>query len=189
MPCLEIPDADRAFGSDFWRANGLDGAIVVALHVGSGGARKNWPAERFAAVADRLAEEGRRVLLVSGPADEAAVGAFRHSTRNDVVVSDSPSLGHLAALFHASNAYLGNDSGVSHLAAAVGTPTVAIFGPTDPALWAPRGANKVVVLWRGSLWKSSEYGPTQDGPAEGAVDDVSVEQAHTIILALLARSG
>ena len=187
IPRLGIPDADLAIARDFWRANGLDGAIVVALHVGSGSARKNWPAERFVAVADRLAEEGRRVLLVSGPSDAGPAEAFRRAARAEVVVTESPRLGRLAALLYASNAYLGNDSGVSHCAAAVGTPTVAIFGPTDPALWAPRGP-RVIVLWRGAaLWQPSEFLPPENGLAEGSLDDVSVEIAWSAIEELLAQ--
>lgn len=170
VPRLSVPDADLAFAHDFWRVNGLDGATVVALHVGSGGSRKNWPAERFAAVADRLAESGTRVLLVSGPADEAQTDAFRRSTRNRVVVAESPRLGELTGLLARADAYLGNDSGVSHLATAVGTPTVAIFGPTDPALWAPRGASRVIVLWRGREWTAGSD-PSGEAPSLGIAAD------------------
>ncbi len=189
IPRLEVPDAELALARDFWRANHLDGATVVALHVGSGSPRKNWPAERFAAVAERLLERDVRVLLLSGPADEAPTAAFRRSTRNPVVVAESPSLGALVALLARADAYLGNDSGVSHLAAAVGTPTVAIFGPTDPALWAPRGANRVIVIWHGREWTAGvdDFGsamslgprdaqsPPDPGQGSGGLDQIGVE--------------
>ena len=192
IPRLTVPDADRAFARDFWRANAIDaidGATVVALHVGSGSPRKNWPAERFAAVADRLAERGIRVLLVSGPADEAQADAFLRSTRNRVLVAESPRLGELAALLARADAYLGNDSGVSHLAAAVGTPTVAIFGPTDPALWAPRGP-RVIVLWRGEAWTAGSEPPGEvSEQLLGTIDQVGVESALVALGLLLDRGA
>jgi ADP-heptose:LPS heptosyltransferase len=59
------------------------------------------------------------------------------------------SVPHLAAVLAESRGYFGNDSGVSHLAAALGVPTVAVFGPTDPAVWAPLGPEVSVVAPRG----------------------------------------
>ena len=149
-PRLDLTARDRALADVLWRRHGLGGpAPVVAVHPGSGGPRKNWPPERFAAVADRLAEAGARVLLVAGPADEGPAEEVRRLTRLarpvDVRGAD---LVELAAVLARCAGFVGNDSGISHLAAAVGTPTVAIFGPTDPAVWAPRG-ERVTVLWKG----------------------------------------
>ncbi len=108
----------------------------LALHPGSGAAVKNWPVERFRDLARRLSP-GRRWLLVSGPADEAATATLREEP-GAVVAHDAPPRV-LGALLSQAEAYVGNDSGVSHLAAAWGAPTVALFGPTDPRTWAPRG--------------------------------------------------
>jgi ADP-heptose:LPS heptosyltransferase len=108
----------------------------LAIHPGSGSPRKNWPADRFAALATRLSN-GLPWLLSLGPADEAEAAALR-GTASAVTTRDLPPR-RLGALLSRAGLYIGNDSGVSHLAAACGVATVALFGPTDPKTWAPLG--------------------------------------------------
>jgi len=119
----------------------------VLFHPGSGSPRKNWPPERFADLARHLVRErGRQIALLVGPADRGPVQAVASVLDADgihlpfVVPS---SLRDLASHLAAADLVVGNDSGVSHLSAALGTPTMAIFGPTDPVRWAPRGARVV----------------------------------------------
>jgi heptosyltransferase-3 len=114
----------------------------LALHPGSGSARKNWPAHRFAELARRLSPDAPW-LLVEGPADRGAVAPLE-TLPGAVVVRNAPPRV-LGALLARSRAYVGNDSGVTHLAAAWGAPTVALFGPTDPAVWAPEGSHLAVA--------------------------------------------
>jgi ADP-heptose:LPS heptosyltransferase len=128
-PVLAWPETDHEDAGE--RTRGLPPAFV-AVHPGSGSPTKNWPIERFAAVARRLAA-GEPWLLVLGPA-EAQVPDLEGS----VVARDWP-VRTLGAALSRAGLFLGNDSGASHLAAAAGTPTLALFGPTDPALWAPVG--------------------------------------------------
>jgi heptosyltransferase-3 len=118
---------------------GHDGPLVV-LHPGSGSPRKNWPAERFAQLADALWQRWRsRVLALAGPADEQALETFaREVTAPYAVLLERP-LHELSVLLSDCALYVGNDSGVSHLAGLSGGPTLALFGPTDPALWRPLG--------------------------------------------------
>jgi hypothetical protein len=104
----------------------------VAIQPFSGGAKKNWPLERFRAVSRSLP---KAVEFCAGPDDELE-NAVRISNLYD-----------LACWLAEAEFYLGNDSGITHLAAAVGTPVFALFGPTDPAVWAPRGRH-VRVLHR-----------------------------------------
>lgn len=111
----------------------------VIIHPGSGGARKNWPMERFVDVAQRLTEHGRTVEWVRGPAEER----FCYPPGAQFV--ETPVVVSLARVLAASHTYIGNDSGATHLAAACGCQTVAIFGPTDPAVWAPRGERVAVA--------------------------------------------
>lgn len=112
----------------------------VVIHPGSGSPRKNWPLERFEDLAARLIERGRRVRWCIGPAEEEnGLAAGKDALRCDSLVE-------LAAALAAARLYIGNDSGVTHLAAAVGCPTVALFGPTDPAVWAPLGAHVSVLI-------------------------------------------
>jgi len=105
----------------------------LAVHPGSGSLRKNWPAARFLDLA-RLLAGPRPWLLVTGPAEEplalAAAGA---------VVARSLPLRVLGALLSRAGLFVGNDAGVTHLAAAAGAPTLALFGPTSPVLWSPVG--------------------------------------------------
>ena len=107
----------------------------VAVHAGSGSLGKNWRAERFVALAETLAG-GRRWLLVVGPAEDQPTIVHPASA---VVARELP-LRVLGALLSRAGLYVGNDSGVTHLAAAAGAPTLALFGPTDPGTWAPLGS-------------------------------------------------
>lgn len=121
--------------------------MLVAIHPGSGGVEKCWPAERFAALIDMLADSGYRPMVTFGPAD----GAVRRRmlpciTSRDVSIFADRSLVDMAALYARCCAMIGNDSGMTHLAAAAGAPVIALFGPTDPAVWGPRGKG-VRILW------------------------------------------
>jgi ADP-heptose:LPS heptosyltransferase len=107
----------------------------LAIHPGSGSPGKNWPAARFVALAERLAT-GRRFLVIEGPADECSVAPLR--LERAVIARDLP-LRALGALLRHAGLFVGNDSGVSHLAAAFGAPTLVLFGPTNPAVWSPSG--------------------------------------------------
>jgi heptosyltransferase-3 len=132
-PTLVLSDGERAAARPW-----LDRlpARFVAVHAGSGSLRKNWPAARFAEAARALA--GRDPFLwIEGPADTPTEPqALDISTW---VRARSLPLRTLAAVLSRASVYVGNDSGVSHLAAATGVSTVAVFGPTDPAQWSPRG--------------------------------------------------
>ncbi|MGA2150194.1 MAG: glycosyltransferase family 9 protein [Bryobacteraceae bacterium] len=101
----------------------------------SGSPRKNWPIERFRRLARGL-ERAMRVEWCRGPEDPELAGA--------VVIED---LYQLACHLAQASLYLGNDSGITHLAAAVGTPVLALFGPTDPAVWGPRGEHVRIARW------------------------------------------
>ena len=122
---------------------------LIALHPGSGSETKNWPLQCWAAVAQSLlsADPGRRLLLIGGEADTERVTRLRALLPNDRVrEAQNLSLVELAASLQNCTLFLGHDSGISHLAAAVGTPTLLLFGPTDPAIWAP--ANPQVRVLR-----------------------------------------
>lgn len=111
----------------------------VVIHPGSGGREKVWPLDRFLAVAAALRAAGFAPVWARGPAErELELPAAE-------LVVDSPELEDLSGLLANSRLYLGNDSGVTHLAAACGCPTVVIFGPSEPAVWRPRGAPARVV--------------------------------------------
>ncbi len=111
----------------------------IVLHPGSGSLGKNWPLENYLALASKLESFGREIAWCVGPVElERGSSEFSRIPRNARRI-DIESLVDLAALLAAARQYIGNDSGVTHLAAAVGCPTIALFGPTEPAVWAPRG--------------------------------------------------
>ena len=108
----------------------------VAIHPGSGSPLKNWPLDRWTALAQWLVREQRcELCVVTGEAEpEAArsLGRFGRSLH-------SLSLGELARELSQCRLLIGHDSGVTHLASMMSVPCVALFGPTDPAIWAPPG--------------------------------------------------
>ena len=124
-----------------------DGAFAV-IHPFSGSTRKCWPLARYKELAKRLQMP---VRWCTGP-EEPLAGAVR--------IDD---LYELACWLATARVYIGNDSGITHLAAAVGTPVVALFGPTDPRIWAPRGPNFCVI-------------------ARPSLEDIGVEQVATAVL-------
>ncbi len=152
VPSLRVPEGLRSWGEEWLRGH-LGGGVPIAIHPGSGGRRKCWPAGRFAEVAGRL---GRPVVMVEGPADGEACREFLSEVRGvPVARAAGLTVPQAASLIAACGALVGNDSGVSHLAAALGVPTVAVFGPTDPAVWAPLGPRVRVVRGAGGAWPSA----------------------------------
>ena len=143
------PDGSRVHATDFFLAQAralspreceavpriacprADGGFAV-IHPFSGSPRKNWPLENFRALA-RLIETRLPVRWCAGP-EEPLDEAVRFDD-----------LYELAWWLATARVYIGNDSGITHLAAAVGTPVIALFGPTDPAIWGPRGPTAKVL--------------------------------------------
>ncbi len=131
-------------------AHGLSMDQVVAVHPGSGAHAKCWPAERFAALVGWIETVvGGPVVLIEGPADAVAVSSvLSRLERTPPVARDFP-LPLQAAFFAGASLFIGNDSGLTHLAGAVHAPTIALFGPTDPAIWAPLGPHVTIVAGAG----------------------------------------
>lgn len=130
-------------------ADALQGveAPAVALAPGARWATKRWPAERFAAVADALHAEGVRIVLCGGPGDRDAFAAFRAATRAKVAADLSfLPLDALAAAIARVQLLIACDSGPVHLATAVGTPVLALFGPTSVARWGPPPPGRALSL-------------------------------------------
>ena len=145
-PAIELRAESIAWRENFWKENSLHHRAVLAISPGSGTREKNWSQEFFLAVATWWRESvGGIVILLVGPV-EVERGGIDRLQESCLVVRDLR-LSQVAALLDRSVVYLGNDSGVSHLASAVGVPTVALFGPSDPRQWAPRG-KKVTVISR-----------------------------------------
>jgi heptosyltransferase-3 len=121
---------------------------TLLVHPGSRSAWRVWPHERFAAVCDRVQDElGVQAVLVGGPADRALVESIRSKAKVHLLtVSDPPTLTRLAALAAASTVMLCHDSGPMHVAAAVGTPVVALYGSQNPVLFSPHGVGHTQLI-------------------------------------------
>jgi ADP-heptose:LPS heptosyltransferase len=125
--------------------HGLAGKPPILVHPGGGVnagmtlIEKRWPPERFAALADRLAEAlGTAVVMLGLESDRPALDAFRAAFKRPLVdLSNRLSLAVTGALASRAALYLGNDNGVAHLAAASGGKVLMIFGPSDPRRYAP----------------------------------------------------
>ncbi len=121
---------------------------VVAFHVGSGSEKKNWPLENWIDLGNHLLASDDfhgSLVIVSGEADEDRARQLQTVWRNDrVQVARNLPLPQLAGLFERA-IFVGHDSGISHLAAAAGAKCVLLFGPTDPAVWAPMNADVRVL--------------------------------------------
>jgi heptosyltransferase-2 len=117
-------------------------ASFLAVHPGSGSPTKNWPTDRFSALVEALAPSAPW-LLVEGPADADAAATL--ARRPGAVVARGIGARVLGTVLARAGLFVGHDSGVSHLAAAWGAPTLALFGPTDPDVWAPLGPRVTVV--------------------------------------------
>lgn len=144
-PELVLTDEARHRGLELLTRLSIRSYLFLAMHPGSGSERKNWSASRFAQIAGLAKRAGHEVLLIAGEADREAIGRVCGRLSWKPPVAANLSLPVLAAVLSRAGAYVGNDSGVTHLAAAVAAPTWALFGPTDPTLWAPRGAHVQLV--------------------------------------------
>lgn len=149
-PTIYLSDDDRRFAAKFFNENRLrdnNSAKIVTIHPGSGSKRKNWPIEKFVEVAKLLIERfDIKIIVPCGPADKNSVSILKsHINSNIHVIRDLP-LVKLAAILEHSDCFLGNDSGISHIAAAINLPSVLIFGPTNPNLWAPPSELVKVII-------------------------------------------
>lgn len=133
----------RDWARRYVETSGIDSRPVLAIAPGSGAPEKNWPTEYFSAVSEWWSRYGHS-LLILGPVEHEcgrpSAALFAHSLR-----ADSLPLDRLAALLERCCAFVGNDSGTTHLAGALGVPIFALFGPSDPRQWAPWGSGVTIV--------------------------------------------
>lgn len=133
-PRLRLPEAGPPHG--------------IVLHPGSGSARKNWPLEHYEALTGMLLAENHAVSWCLGPAEEETrVPRGVEAIRCESLVTLAHRLQRVAL-------FIGNDSGITHLASALGRPVVALFGPTDPKRWGPRGEKARILC--GVPWPNPE---------------------------------
>lgn len=163
-PAEDERDCERFIAASF----GTGGRFIV-VHPGAGKARNVWPGGRYAEAVQVLGDRFKAgVVATGGPADAAALETFLEACVDRPFVLPCPSVGFLGALMKRSAITLCNDTGIMHIAGAVGARCVAVFGPTDPARWKP--VNETVVAVRGK---------------DGSVESVSVDEVIAAAAALL----
>ncbi len=144
-PRFPLSDDGESFAERFFDQAGLSGKNVVALNPGGGWYTKRWPLDKLARLGDMIAERiGASILIVWGPREETDAVKIRSAMRSPAVVAPPTTLKQLASCLKRCSFMVTNDSGPMHIAAAVGTPVVAIFGPTNPELQGPSGANVII---------------------------------------------
>ncbi|MDE1865503.1 MAG: glycosyltransferase family 9 protein [Candidatus Micrarchaeota archaeon] len=178
---FEIPKGAAAFAARLFSDNGIRKAAIV--HPGSGTTKnfvlKRWPAERFSSLCKGLYRLGYKVILVGGPEEEslrASVIAGSGLARGKEIFDLSSSIEKVAAVIQRGDLVVSNDSVIGHLAAAVGTRVVSIFGPTSEANTSPYTDNKVVVCMR----------PKQVRPFRHGEHAIAAEAAQSMNLITVA---
>ncbi|MEW5725364.1 MAG: lipopolysaccharide heptosyltransferase II, partial [Thermodesulfobacteriota bacterium] len=172
------------------RGLGLSGAFLVGIAPGAAyGPAKEWPADRFAAAADLILDENPGAALIFGSASEAAAAGRVAAVmrRRAVDLAGRTNLAEAAALIARCTLFLTNDSGLMHLAAAVDTPLVAVFGSTNPVTTSPTGRRQRLVR------KPVECAPCLkthcDRPRQVCMDLITPGEVAAAALELLSREG
>ena len=147
-PELHLASDDRAWAADYLEREGLAQAKILGLAPGAAfGPAKQWPAERFAATAKGLADRFDTVLLFGSQGETSACEAVAQGLEGVTVrnLAGATQLGQALALVERVGLFITNDSGLMHVAAALGRPTVAVFGSTNPVTTGPLGPYTALV--------------------------------------------
>jgi len=172
VPKVDFPCAPAVEQKIEQRLLKSGGRRFAILNPGAGWGAKQWPAKRFGYVAKKLGEQGLRSLINFGPGEKGlASTAEAASGGNAEMISCSVS--ELIALTRRARLFVGGDTGPMHLAAALGVPVVAIFGPTDPARNGPFGTQSVVLRNKTSPTSHTRRPEPDAGLLEITSDDVA----------------
>ncbi len=154
VPRLEVSEAEREWWLKWSAGTGLSARPFNVAHLYSGDERKNWPLASWAKlIQQRLATHpNEKFVLVCGPGEQHRLEAFMSGfDRSSVIPMPAPELGQLKAVLKSAKIFVGGDSGPGHVAAALGTPVVSLFGPTPPERCRPLGYAAVRVLQKEPL--------------------------------------
>jgi heptosyltransferase-2 len=187
LPELKVPAAEL----EPWRARlGLaaEGRPIVTLSPGAVGAGKAWPPEHYAALAKALAQDGASVWVLGGPSEAATARQIAEAAGERVRDLAGTDLRNAVLALAAADVSVTNDSGLMHVSAALGTPTVAIFGPTSPWHWKP--LNPVSAILEPEVEPQARQRARiegNDAVAHHRTADVSVERVLAAVRKVLAK--
>jgi heptosyltransferase-3 len=141
-----IPEEERKTAEDFIVRNRIDPEKLIGLHLSSRVPANRWSLKNYIALADRLIREGGLVVILTcGPGDESFVPELQRRFPLGLFYYPTPNFKSLGALQERCRVFVSPDGGPMHLATAVGTPTVGLFGKTNPAMWGPWGEGNVAL--------------------------------------------
>lgn len=168
----------------------------IVIHAGGGGysLARRWSPEGFAAVADKLCRDGAQIIIVGSNNDdgERVLAAMSNESRDAAInLVGQTTLKQLASVIKQADVFIGAESGVMHLAAAVGTPTLAIFGPGNPDAWGPWNPNGQIAIVRSApecspcSYVEHGIGLREGCPARTCLHMVTSAQVYRAVQALL----
>jgi len=186
-PELNVSDEESQAAEQILANNGLKGVNWVMLHPAARYWFKAWPPERFAALGDALIKEGVQVVLIGSEHEQSvAEEVMQAGQQKFVSLVGKTTLRELAALMKECRVFVGNDAGPMHMAAAVSCPVVALFGPTDPAVWGPRGKS-CQVIYKGLDCRECFYPGCSRGEMS-CMGQISVEEVLDASKVLLSKN-
>ncbi|MFQ5526031.1 MAG: lipopolysaccharide heptosyltransferase II [Thermoanaerobaculia bacterium] len=189
LPAIALGPEELAAGEETLRQAGIDSggsARIVGLFPGAEfGPSKRWPPESFAELASRLASTpGVRVLVIAGPGEEALAAAVRGDGAPEIpILGPELDLAELASVLATLDVLVTNDSGPMHIADAMGTHCVALFGPTNPARTAPRGEGSRLLYTE--RWCSPCFRKRCPLFHQRCLRDLSAAQVHETVNVIL----
>ncbi len=187
LPAFHTTDDDRKWVDNFLRESEiLPNRPLIIIHPGSPISLKRWRTERFAAIADWLIKQNNAQIFFVGTRDEAHIISTvqRQMHGKSINLAGATTVSQLAELLKRCHLFLGNDSGPMHVAAAVGTQTIGLYGPGDPARFGPIGSNCLAV--RRQLHCPPCMGTVCKFGGEGCMKDIRTEDIIQTIQAIHA---
>ena len=167
-----------------------DGRPLIILHPGANWPHKRWATDRFAALGDRLAETLNAHLVITGTAEDHAMGTaivaqMRHPA---TLLAGETTVRQLGALLEQAHLLVSNDTGILHIGAALRRPLIALYGPTSPALTGPLGdpARMIVLHHVECCPRIPCYAP--DRPPHAGMDSITVDEAYAVAMQVLNRN-
>jgi ADP-heptose:LPS heptosyltransferase len=193
-PLIAIPAGRLEEARRFLLRGGYDfSRPLISVHPGSGGARKCWPLDGFFSLLKMLGDYCQPfILFITGPVEEESFNGSLHDFLLDNPLRsahmENEDLALAAAVLSMTDLYLGNDSGISHLAGCLGARSIVLFGPTDPVLWKPFGENVRVV--RGM----TECTPCSDDRSRGCLErrclvNIAAEEVYALAREVLSGAA
>ena len=148
VPSLHVPEAKIQAAKKYFDNQGLRN--IVFLHPGASQPKRLWPPERFARIVEYLDNKGYSPVLLSPPNDKSIVESIKNNCRITLPVL-SVRLSEIAAYLACGEAFIGLDSGIGHIAAALGKNVIILFGPQPPSIACPRGSGKIGKVIKGDF--------------------------------------